>query len=161
MQIIQESKRIGTFSEETSTVEPRIQWSAYGSPFATDNLSTPRLRVSHPITGKLKKRFIRRLQGFFVQQEGEEAGVAFVEEGRLFHYFLPMRHLEKSGIMAENQPFEMDEVETTEEDGSLTVSYTFRPVAKASDAFLDTVELDPERKRKRALIQRRFSHAQA
>lgn len=161
MQIIQESKRIGTFSEEISTVEPRIKWSAYGSPFATDNLSTPRLRVFRPITDKVKKRIVRRLQGIFVQQEGEDARVAFIEDSKLFHYFLPMRHLGKSGITAENQPFEMDEVETTEEDGSLTVGYTFRPVAKASDAFLDTVELDPERKRKRILIQRRFGHAQA
>jgi len=161
MQMIQESTRMGTFSEETSTAEPRIQWSAYESPFAEENLKTL-LSKRIPSTPKHRKNHVvRRLQGFLVQREGEEARVAFVENGKRFHYFLPMRPLEKSGITAENQPFEMDEIETMEEDGVLTISHTFRPAAKAGEWFSDTVGLDPERKLKRSAIQRHFGHAKA
>jgi hypothetical protein len=89
---------------------------------------------------------------------GEEAKVGFVEDGDTYEYYLPSSPLEKAGIKAESQPFEMDEVEIKTEAGVI-VGYEFRPLAKPSDAFQDSFELDPERERKRDLIFKTFRNA--
>lgn len=53
----------------------------------------------------------RRLQGFFIQAEGQDARVALVDKGALVHYYLPLSILHEAGVRAENQPFELDELE--------------------------------------------------
>jgi hypothetical protein len=106
----------------------------------------------------MRKKVLRRLRGFVIEMGGEEAKVGFVEDGDTYEYYLPSSPLEKAGIKAESQPFEMDEVEIKTEAGVI-VGYEFRPLAKPSDAFQDSFELDPERERKRDLIFKTFRNA--
>ena len=106
-----------------------------------------------------KLRVIRRLQGFLIEFQDTDAKVAFVQDGQTILYFLPSKSLRQSGIIAQNQPFEMDEVEMESPCGPI-FGYRFRPLAKPSDGFVETVELDPERQRKRDLIFKRFGKTQ-
>ena len=98
---------------------------------------------------------IRRLNGFFVQREGDEARVAFVEQGEVFHYMLPFKEFESAGITMENQPFEMDELSMSV-DGVFLKGYRFRPMATAKDCVTESLELDPERKKKVEFINSVF-----
>jgi hypothetical protein len=91
---------------------------------------------------------------------GEEAKVCLIHDGKPYTYYLPSSHLTKASIKAENQPFEMDEIELTTE-GSYLIGYEFRPLAKSSDAFQDSFRLDQDREDKRNLIFRTFKNAKA
>src|SRR5207302_8917646 len=72
----------------------------------------PALESKVPARKKPTEKVVRRLNGFVVEDKGEEYEVAFVEKGnQLVIYYLPARHLRKAGITAPNQPFQMDEVE--------------------------------------------------
>ena len=86
-----------------------------------------------------------------------EARVAFVENGKAILYDLPADQLLKAGIERQNQPFQMDEVEMTDENGHIIFGCRFIALAKPSDAYTETLHLDDERKRKRDLILREFS----
>ena len=55
------------------------------------------------------EKILRRLQGFLVEDEGEEYKVAFVENDALVFYYLPASPMRKAGVAAPNQPFQMDE----------------------------------------------------
>ena len=107
----------------------------------------------------VSKKVLRRMQGFLIEMTGLEAKVAFVEAGATHEYYLPSSHLRGAGITAENQPFQMDEVEIKTE-GGVIVGYEFQPLAKPADAFPDSFALDPERERKRNLIFKTFGHAE-
>lgn len=98
----------------------------------------------------------RRFRGFLVEERGEEARVILEDGGKHYDYFLPVRQLHSAGITEENQPFEMDEYEEKIDDDGYLTGYIFRPLAKASDALIDTFDLDEERKRKRSLIFEKF-----
>ncbi len=100
-------------------------------------------------------RVLRRLQGFLLEIQGAEARVALVENGKAIQYDLPSDQLRRNGIETKNQPFQMDEVEIQMEVGTV-VGYHFQPLAKASDAYIETLNFDEERKRKRDLILREF-----
>ena len=102
----------------------------------------------------------RRLKGFLVELLGNEARVAFVENGQTVFYDLPADQIRRAGIEARNQPFQMDEIETEDEHGSPIVGYRFLALAKPSDAYIETLNFDDERKRKRALILKEFGQAQ-
>ena len=106
----------------------------------------------------VRKKVLRRMQGFLIEMVGEEAKVAFVEAGATHEYYLPSSHLQRAGIKAENQPFQMDEVEIKTEAGCI-IGYEFCPLAKPSDAFPDSFAVDAERERKRKLIFTTFGHA--
>jgi hypothetical protein len=54
----------------------------------------------------------------------------------------------------------MDEIELKLE-GGLVVGYRFEPLAKPSDAYIEPLNFDAERKRKRDLILKEFSKAKA
>jgi hypothetical protein len=103
-----------------------------------------------------KRRVLRRLNGFLMAIQGRNARVAFIENGKTFEYDMPADRLQRSGIEIINQPFEMDEFETRTDDG-LEVGYRFRPLAKASDLYVETLNFDEERKRKRDLIFKKFA----
>lgn len=107
----------------------------------------------------VSKKVLRRMQGFLIEMVGKEAKVAFMEAGATHEYYLPSSHLQRAGIKAENQPFQMDEVEIKTDAGCI-IGYEFCPLAKPSDAFLDSFALDAERERKRNLIFKTFRHAQ-
>lgn len=102
----------------------------------------------------------RRLKGFLVELQGNEARVAFVENGETTFYDMPADQIRRAGIEVRNQPFQMDEVETQDENGNLIVGYRFLALAKPSDAYIETLKFDDERRRKRALILKEFGKAQ-
>jgi hypothetical protein len=116
-------------------------------------------KISHS-QHKQQSRVLRRLSGFLTEINGKNARVTFVENGGTFQYDLPVERLSKCGIEMVNQPFEMDEVELQTDEG-LVVGYRFRPLAKASDAYRETLNFDEERKRKRDLILKKFAKAKA
>jgi hypothetical protein len=106
------------------------------------------------------RKRLRRLKGFLIEISGEDAKVGFVEGGETYEYYLPAAQLTKAGIKAENQPFQMDEVEETTDTGVM-FGYEFQPLACPADAFQDSFPLDKERQRKRDLIFQTFKHAQS
>jgi hypothetical protein len=102
----------------------------------------------------------RRLKGFLVELRADEARVAFVDNGQKILYDLPSEHLRNAGITVQNQPFQMDEIKSKSDDGSWTVGYRFLALAKATDAEIEILQFDGERKRKRDIILKEFSKAQ-
>lgn len=110
-------------------------------------------------------RIKRRIKGFLVELESansktKEARVAFIENGQMVLYDLPGDQIRNAGITVPNQPFEMDEVETEDETGAIIWGYRFKALAEPSDAYIQTLPLDDERKRKRDLILRTFGKTQ-
>lgn len=103
-----------------------------------------------------KEKILRRLDGFLVEDQGEEYKVAFVEEDNLIFYYLPASPLRKAGITAPNQPFQMDELEVELASGRTMTGYSFVALAKPSDSFNDSIELNDERRRKLTAIFKRF-----
>ena len=121
---------------------------------------TPVIRTSSQTQLKQEARVLRRISGFLTEMQGKNARVTFVEKGETFQYDMPAERLSKCGIEIVNQPFEMDEIEMQTKDG-LVVGYRFRPLAKASDAYRETLNFDEKRKRKRDLILKKFAKAKA
>ncbi len=150
--------------DETVAVAEWVQVAQVAPESRITQMDTASIRIQSldPVNRKIElpKKVLRRLRGFLIEAGGEEAKVAFVEEGNTFEYYLPAHFLEKAGIRAENQPFQMDEVEIKTESGIL-IGYEFRALAKPSDAFRDSFELDAEHERKRDLIFRTFRNAEA
>jgi hypothetical protein len=99
----------------------------------------------------------RRLKGFLIEMEPEEARVCLIENGERFFYDLPSDQLRKAGITHQNQPFEMDEIEMKIEDGGFVVGYRFKPLARPEHAYIESLKVDDERKRKRDLILKAFA----
>ena len=116
-------------------------------------------RKNQPTT-KSRPRILRRLYGFLIEFQGPSARVGFLQGGQVIQYQLPAEQLRRSDITLRNQPFQMDEVEITSDAGNVIVGYSFQSLAKPSDAYNDTLELDAERKRKRDLIFQRFAKAE-
>jgi hypothetical protein len=107
---------------------------------------------------KQKSRVLRRMAGLLTEIQGKNARVTFFENKQSFEYAMPAETLLKSGIKAINQPFQMDEVEIQMGDG-LVVGYHFRPLAKESDAYTETLSFNDERKKKLELILKKFAKA--
>jgi len=105
------------------------------------------------------RRVLRRLKGFLVENRGRDCKVAFIEKDSPIFYYLPSNALHQAGITAENQPFEMDEFESKNSDGSFSTGYTFRPLANPTDAFSDPLDLDEKRREKLKVILKRFGKA--
>ena len=102
----------------------------------------------------------RKLKGFISQNTGDTWRVIFVDNGRSIPYDLPAARLYKAGIQERYQPFEMDELESISPEIVGKV-YRFRPLAKATDVFNETLPLDPERQRKYDLIIARLGKSKA
>ncbi len=100
------------------------------------------------------------MRGFLIEFQNNEARVAFVENGETILYDLPAEQFRKAGIKVRNQPFQMDEVEIEMGPGAIVVGYQITALATASDAYLQTLSFDEERKRKRALILKEFGKSQ-
>ena len=145
-------------SEESRVVH------SYGDTFArSESLKFQPARKSTTTDASRRYRAVRtkrRLKGFLVELQSNEARVAFVENGQTVFYDLPADQIRHAGIEVRNQPFQMDEIETEDEHGSLIVGYRFLALAKPSDAYIETLNFDDERKRKRALILKEFGQAQ-
>lgn len=139
--------------------KPALEYNASSS-FCSDFAS---IRISpsptHPFDDKHKRTVLRRFRGFLIEIRGYDARVAFSVKNQLIEYHLPADRLQKGGISAENQPFEMDEIEFKTEEGSFVTGYEFRPSAKPTDSFRDSFGIDAERERKRTLIFQKFKHA--
>ena len=102
----------------------------------------------------------RKLKGFVSQNTGEIWRVIFIDNGKNVPYDLPAARLYKAGIRERYQPFEMDELQPISPDIVGKV-YRFRPLAKATDVFNETLPLDPERQRKYDLIIARLAKSKA
>ena len=70
--------------------------------------------------------------------------------------------MREAGISAPNQPFQMDEMQIELSTGKVMTGYTFVPLAKPSDAFNDSIDLNKnERGTKLAAIFKKFGKAQS
>jgi hypothetical protein len=102
----------------------------------------------------------RRLKGFLVELQRNEARVGFLDGDQVIYYDLPAEQIRRAGIEIRNQPFQMDEIDTEDEDGNFIIGYRFLPLAQKSDGFIETLNFDDERKRKRELILKEFRKTQ-
>ena len=92
-----------------------------------------------------------------MEMQTKEARVAFVDDDKTVLYDLPAEQLRKAGIEVINQPFQMDEIEMEADDGGWIIGYRFLSLAKPSDAYIEPLSFDAERKRKRDLILKEFA----
>jgi hypothetical protein len=118
--------------------------------------STPVVGRVRPRNGGIAEKPLRKLLGFLIEENGAEARIGLVENGETYFYDLPYAPLRENGITAENQPFEMNEVEMRFADGRVFVGYSYKPLASAKDAFVDNAIMTDERKRKLARIAKKF-----
>lgn len=160
---LKDHESIGAESQRPYSVRA-ASGTATGSEVFKFNKFNParRTKFKHESSRRHSVHIKRRLRGFLVElpDATQEARVAFVENGEMIPYDLPAEPIRKAGIILPNQPFEMDEIETQGEDGSFTVSYRYKALAKPADAYIQTLNFDDERKRKRALILKTFSKTQ-
>lgn len=137
---------------------------SYGESFARSQAVTfHSARESRATAVEHRKRTVnvrRRLKGFLVELQSNEARVAFVEGDQIIYYDLPAEQIRRAGIEIRNQPFQMDEIDTEDEDGNFITGYRFLPLAQKSDGFIETLNFDDERKRKRELILKEFGKTQ-
>lgn len=130
------------------------------SPLPSDNIRVTQLAVHQKRTVAHNAiHVLRRMRGFLIEMRGEEARVYLDDNMRQFEYWMPAKKLTSAAITEANQPFEMDEFEGNNADGSYYTGYTFRPLAKAVDAIKESFALDEERTRKRDLILKKFGNA--
>ena len=104
-------------------------------------------------------RVVRRLRGLVLDNQGESWLVGFEVKGELVEYEMPADQLRKHGITMRHQPFQMDEVVSVDPDVEAK-GYRFRPLAGSNEAFLEELNLDPERQRLRDLIFAKFGKSQ-
>ena len=101
----------------------------------------------------------RRLRGFVIAFQGTQARVGFVGDDKsVTEYLLPRQNLRHAGITAINQPFEMDEIEESSE-GEYSLTYRFRPMAKANSAATDILDTDDDLTELRAAALRHFGES--
>lgn len=96
----------------------------------------------------------RRIQGFFIQEEGQEARVALVDNGTVVHYHLPLSLLHSGGVRHENQPFELDELEA-KVAGVVMRGYKVKASAPAEASEIRPLPLNEEYQSKLNRILRR------
>lgn len=142
-----ESEVLPTFEVRVSE-EPRQQGIVFN--FGT---SSGKVRRRARSEGNYSKRkTLRRLRGFVIQDCGREFKVGFVEaagEGeKMTQYFVPAEFLKHAGVMKENQQFELDEVLTKYRDGSVAVTFHVKPCAAQGEGFDDPLALDAEHRAK-------------
>lgn len=155
---LRSSDALGSETNERLAFYPPAE--NFGRGPQTEIRYAPVKRSSSHSDSKQKSIVLRRISGFLTEMQGKNARVTFVESGQTFQYDMPADQLRKSGIEIINQPFQMDEIEIQSDDG-LIVGYRFRPLAKASDAYVETLNFDDERKRKRDLILKKFAKTKA
>jgi hypothetical protein len=131
----------------------------YGSGNVSFEIRSARSSKS-PAIRQNSEKIVRRFEGFVVEDEGEEYKVAFVQDAQLVFYYLPASQLREAGISAPNQPFQMDEMEIKLSTGSVMTGYAFVPLAKPSDAFNDSIDLNKNKRRsKLTAIFKKFGKA--
>ena len=152
---------VGYRVDQVAVVGGNVRFAMEGGAAASEQDSV-RVRSIGPrnthSAGVERKTVLRRMRGFLIEVVGQEAKVAFVEDGVTHEYYLPADRLQEAMIRSENQPFQMDEVSIKSGKG-IIVGYEFQPLAQPCDAFVGSFALDPARERKRALIFKTFGHA--
>ncbi len=151
-------EQVPTTEEPSSATTIKYASRDYGSDIKWLHIR-PARDAKAPKKHESTEKILRRLQGFLVEDDGEEYKVAFVENDGLVFYYLPASPMRKAGIAAPNQPFQMDEVEVQLSSGRAVTGYTFVPLAKPSDAFVDSIDLNGERRSKLATIFKKFGKA--
>lgn len=146
------------WAESRDEAETGVSYSSLGGglPMISTQTRTPVATLDRSRTVGIAEKALRKLLGFLVEENGTEARVGLVENEEVHFYDLPYGPLRESGIVAENQHFEMNEVEMRFPDGRVFVGYTYRPLATAKDAFVDNAIMTGERKAKLALIAKKF-----
>ncbi|MGH8093983.1 MAG: hypothetical protein ACREIF_10995 [Chthoniobacterales bacterium] len=117
------------------------------------------VRQSHGGMPRNAEKVVRRIQGFVVEDEGEEYKVGLVDGDEATYYYMPASAFRKAGISAPNQPFQMDEIEVEISGGRKLTGYAFTPLAGASDVFNDAIDLTDERSRKLNIIFKKYGEA--
>jgi hypothetical protein len=113
-------------------------------------------RRSHAAGPQKTEKVVRRINGFLVEDEGEDYKVMLIQDGEAVAYYMPAGPLRNAGIAAPNQPFQMDEIEVKISGDRTMTGYSFSALAKPTDAFNDATELTDERRRKLNLIFKKF-----
>jgi|LakMenEpi03Aug12_release.lakeMendotaPanAssembly.Ray.scaffolds.fasta_scaffold498891_2 hypothetical protein len=106
------------------------------------------------------RRTVRRLKGFLIEFNGEEARVGFLNDNQVVEYFLPARYLKESKITEPGQPFEMDEYEEKRATGFSTGT-EFKPIASANSGTITNRLLTQEQLelRNAILAYKPFEHS--
>lgn len=104
-------------------------------------------------------RMLRRLNGILLEMADDSAKVLLIDGNSRHEYWLPIHPLREVGVTELNQPFEVDEYESKDLEGSYSVGYRYRALALLKDAFIQPLNLDSERRRKLDVLLKR--HAQA
>jgi hypothetical protein len=155
--VVEDPKRRDAFASTTIKYGTRD----YGGDISSFEIR-PALESKVPRKREATEKTVRRLEGFLVEDRGEEYKVAFVENGdHLTFYYLPARQLRRAGIIAPNQPFQMDEVEIQLDGARLMTGYVFCPLASPSDSFIDAIDLNEDRSRKFSAIVKKFGKPKA
>jgi hypothetical protein len=158
MTAIIHSTRIGSGDLREEASETGVSYRSLGGrlPMMSTQTQTPVVTSDRPRNVGVAEKALRKLFGFLLEENGAEARVGLVENGELQFYDLPYAPLRENGIVSENQHFEMNEVEMRFADGRVFIGYSYKPLATAKDAFVDNAIMTDERKRKLALIARKF-----
>lgn len=143
------SLQIGGAEEESYSFGEDLSATGGGQGFRITTDSRRRTSREHRA-----KKVLRRFEGTLLSIDEGEARVLLFDREKRYEYILPADQLRKANIHIEHQPFEMDEVELVEEDGTYIVGYQYRPAATCDDAFLDTLRLDDSRSEKLKSILR-------
>src|SRR4051812_11694054 len=91
--------------------------------------SVGRVLDSQPAASRPRRKNLRRLRGFVIEDQGREFKVGFVEDGeheKVTLYYLPSDLFRHAGVTAENQQFELDEIISKYRDGSVALTYHVR-----------------------------------
>lgn len=125
-------------------------------------INPPERRFERESSAKSWKiQVIRRIRGFLIEIQSDRARVAFIEDESPVEYDLPAKPFRQAGILIRNQPFQIDEFETKDEEGAMIIGYKYLALAKESDAYTETLNFDEERKRKRELILKKLGKSKA
>lgn len=100
----------------------------------------------------------RILNGFLLKIEDDKARVVYISNSIPWVYDVDAKLLLDAGINLPNQPFQMEETYEEDSCGNFIIAWRFLALAKMPDAFIEKLEFNEERKRKRALILNEFGN---
>ena len=94
-----------------------------------------------------RPRTIRRLEGFLVSLDGDEAVVCFVQNNQPVEMVIPSRPLMQNGIVVQYQPFEFSEQEV-HCNGYWQQVFLYKPLRDAKDKIMDSISLSEDARKK-------------
>ena len=139
-------------------------WSECGTSFGTVGITPTRAEslFTREQMGRDTRRIrvLRRLRGLVLEVGTEDVRVLLIDDEDSVEYWLPAGPLRKARITERHQPFEMDEFETTDDDGSYGTGYRYRPLAEADAVFSDALDIDAEHRRRLGVILQKLGNAE-